>query len=275
MGAEKRYAAILREFMSYKDGTAYAGSRSFTEEELLLTKPSDICRWMKFKAYGDPAPTEDMRPVHARSSTLKFNKKALSFFMPRQSIPWDPILQRGNPSRAGEVNKLIKAVLLSEVRREGVASQARRPIEFDEFLNVLALVRAGSDRTGSKFKIGSVLSLQWHLIARIDDMMKLRFSDFSPNIHQRFTLTCQMRWSKNILEERDAPEQIVMGSMDPKMCPILNLAVYIEATPRITASEFLYGSPHAGDRMVRRFLQQAFGNTRFSKLKGGKMGTHS
>jgi hypothetical protein len=28
----------------------------------------------------------------------------------------------------------------------------------------------------------------------------------------------QMRWSKNIMEERDAPKQFIMGSMEEKIC---------------------------------------------------------
>ncbi|KAG3062624.1 hypothetical protein PC122_g19201 [Phytophthora cactorum] len=63
-----------------------------------------------------------------------------------------------------------------------------------------------------------------------------------------------MRWSKNIQEERDAPEQIVAGSMDPKMRAILNLAVYIESPTNVTSSEVLYGNLKNGDRAVRRFL---------------------
>lgn len=69
-----------------------------------------------------------------------------------------------------------------------------------------------------RYMVGSVLTLQWNVVASIDDMMKLKFSDFVPNIQNPMTLLCRMRWSKNIAEERDAPEQIVFGSMDPRMC---------------------------------------------------------
>ncbi|KAG4044104.1 hypothetical protein PC123_g20444 [Phytophthora cactorum] len=92
------------------------------------------------------------------------------------------------------------------------------------------------------------------MVARIDDMMKLQFGNFSPNAEYASTLLFQMRWSKNIQEERDAPEQIVAGSMDPKMRAILNLAVYIESPTNVTSSEVLYGNLKNGDRAVRRFL---------------------
>ncbi|ETN07720.1 hypothetical protein PPTG_13046 [Phytophthora nicotianae INRA-310] len=84
-----------------------------------------------------------------------------------------------------------------------------------------------------------------------------------------------MRWSKNIHEERDAPEQIVLGSMDPKMCALLNLAVYIETSTNVSNSEFIYGHPKDGNRVVRRFLGDIITNTAFKNMKTGKLGTHS
>ncbi|KAG9411162.1 hypothetical protein AC1031_016810 [Aphanomyces cochlioides] len=53
------------------------------------------------------------------------------------------------------------------------------------------------------------------------------------------------------------------------------LAVYIECTPAVANSEFVYGNPKDGDRVVRRALQLAMENVSFSKIKSGNMGTHS
>ncbi|ETO62411.1 hypothetical protein F444_19684, partial [Phytophthora nicotianae P1976] len=47
-------------------------------------------------------------------------------------------------------------------------------------------------------------------------MMKMKFDSFSCSIHHPGALHCQLRLSKNISEERDAPEQIVLGSMNPR-----------------------------------------------------------
>ncbi|ETP55263.1 hypothetical protein F442_00174 [Phytophthora nicotianae P10297] len=216
-----------------------------------------------------------MKPVHRRSSTLEFTKKALSSFMPRVHTSWDPVTERGNPTRSDAVNKLIKKVKKFEVRREGADSQARRAVEFNEFLNLLQLIRAQWKSDVSAYMVSSVLTLQWHICARIDDMMKLQFSNFSPNTQYPSTLLLQMRWSKNINEERDAPEQIVIGSMDPKMCALLSLAVYIESTANVSSSEFLYTNPNDGDRVVRRYLANMVKHDGFKKLKAGNIGTHS
>ncbi|KAG1703778.1 hypothetical protein DVH05_006792 [Phytophthora capsici] len=261
--------------MSFKDGISYGSDHTFTTEALLQITPSDVCRWMNKRAYGDSDPTDDMKPVHARSSTLEFAKKAVSSFMPRVNTSWDPVTEQGNPTRSDAVNKLIKRVKRSEVRREGVGSNARRAIEFDEFLSLLTLARAEEERVAAKYMVNSVLTLQWHIMARIDDMMKLQFNNFFSNTQYTSTLLCQVRWSKNISEERDAPEQIVFGSMDSRLCPLLNLAIHIETSPNVTSSEFIFGNSKDGDRVVRRFLEEIYKKPAFEKLKEGKLGTHS
>lgn len=115
-----------------------------------------------------------------------------------------------------------------KVRHEGVVSQARRPIENEEYLSVLSILRAQPWDDLKKYRTGSILTLQWHLIARIDDMMKFKFENLMPNVRNPSALIAKMRWSKNISEERDAPEQIVLGRMDPRICQLLNLAAFLE-----------------------------------------------
>ncbi|OWZ02107.1 hypothetical protein PHMEG_00026388 [Phytophthora megakarya] len=137
-----RYKPELTRFMSFKDSIVYSNDYVFTMDELLRITPDHVCRWMNQQAYGDPEPNELMKPVHRRSSTLEFAKKAISSFMPRINTTWDPVTERGNPTRSDAVNKLIKKVKKFEVRREGAESKARRAVEFAEFLNLLLVVRA-------------------------------------------------------------------------------------------------------------------------------------
>ncbi|KAL8019420.1 putative DNA breaking-rejoining enzyme, catalytic core, integrase-like, catalytic domain superfamily [Plasmopara halstedii] len=216
-----------------------------------------------------------MKPIHARSSTILNAKKSLSAFMPRKSVPWDPIRQEGNLTRSDSVNMLIKQIKKAEVRKEGVASSARRPLEYMEFLSLLSTIRESNEKTETMRMVCSVFTLQWHLITRIDDMMKLRFDNLAPNIQHSGTLQCQMRWSKNISEERDAPEQILLGSMDPSICPLLNFAVYHEVNAHAPQSAFCFGNPDVGDRVVRRVLKSAFASKRFKSDRTGLLGTHS
>ena len=56
--------------------------------------------------------------------------------------------------------------------------------------------------TGSAFFI-----FQFHMIARLDDVFRFRSEDITRNIEFPFALKSKMRWSKNVLEERDAPDR--------------------------------------------------------------------
>ena len=43
-----------------------------------------------------------------------------------------------------------------------------------------------------------------------------------------FALQTKLNWSKNVNDERDCPPQIMLGSMNPLFCVLLDLAIYLE-----------------------------------------------
>lgn len=282
----KLYRFYFLKFMSYlkfENETSYQNDpeHEFTQDELLQIKPGDLCRYLSFKCYGTPDPTENDKPDHARSSTLEYIKKAISHFMPRKAIQWDPVVERGNPTRSEEVHAFLKKIRKCEVRKQGKASQARRPLEFDEFLNLLDIIQSSNPTRQServkKYLMASVLTMQWQLIGRINDMMKLKLENLQVGINN-YTLTCQMRWSKNISEEREAPTQIILGSMDPRICPLLNLAAYLEVVGREhghVMGEFAYDNQIDGQRNTCQQLVGLLESDKFKKLKEGNLGTHS
>ncbi|KAG9403739.1 hypothetical protein AC1031_005227 [Aphanomyces cochlioides] len=272
MQARKSYAAELARFKSF------LARGDEHESNLVDVVPEDVCRYFNFKAYGEEFPSETSRPQYARSNTLKASKKMLSCFMPRRNMPWDEVKREGNPTRSILVNDLIKRIMKFEVRQQGVESQARRPIDFSEFLNVLSVIRSDVQCDMlDRYRLSSILTLQWHLIGRVDDMMKLQFRNFSFMPAYPFTLICQMRWSKNISEERESPHQIMLGSMDERLCVLLNLAVYLELIEddSIVDEKFLFGNGVDGDRSVRDLLRTALENSAFKKILDGNLGTHS
>jgi hypothetical protein len=83
-----RYRSVLIEFMSFRDGQAYAQNTEFTDLQLAEITPSDLTRWFCLKAYGVADPAPNANPTVGRSSSLEFYKKALSYYMPNR-------LQRG------------------------------------------------------------------------------------------------------------------------------------------------------------------------------------
>ncbi|ETN12610.1 hypothetical protein PPTG_08711 [Phytophthora nicotianae INRA-310] len=116
------------------------------------------------------------------SADMNFSEQARLNITPEQLCRWMNHRAYGsNPTRSEAINQLIKTVKRFEVRREGVLSSARRPIEYDEFRDLLTFVQNDGKQT-QHYKINSVFTLQWHLIARVDDMMKLRFENISPNV---------------------------------------------------------------------------------------------
>ena len=125
--------------MSFLDGVTYTVDDEFTQDRLLEITDADVVRYFNFKAYGVQEPGEDDYPTLCRSNTLFYHKKAVSYFMPRANMAWDDVSERGNPTRSSAVNKLISKIKKHEVRGTGVKSQARRAVEWEEFINVKLL----------------------------------------------------------------------------------------------------------------------------------------
>jgi len=133
----------------------------------------------------------------------------------------------GNPTRSVLVLDLIKAVKKKEVRKQGKASAARRPLEAQEFTNTINALRRCKDSI-RRYQMVSLCSFQFHMVGRIDDCVQLKKENLKPNLRFPFTLICQLCWSKNVKDERDAPDQFLMGAMDPQYCVLLNLAIHLE-----------------------------------------------
>ncbi len=279
MSASKaEYQAALKRFMQFLGREEELSSASFSCHQLVNITADDVCRYLNYKAFHTERPDDATLPLYARSNTLKSIKKMLSVFMPRQNMPWDDIRGEGNPTRSIAVNNVIKRVMKHEVRKQGVKSQARRPIEFAEFVKILTIIRTNQHyKTLDRYRLASILTMQWQLIARVDDMMKLQHANFSFNPVHVFSLICKMSWSKNITEERESPRQILLASLDERLCVLLNFAVYLEAEGLDNGStnHFTFGNGIDGDRAVRDLLKYALENTGFVKVIDGNLGTHS
>ena len=94
-----------------------------------------------------------------------------------------------------------------------------------------------------------------------------------------FALCVRMQWSKNISEEREAPQQIMLGSMDPRVCVLLNLAAYVEFLHIVRLQEqspFLFGKASIAQQTIRKVLQVTTSQAEkiFDDIMG-LIGTHS
>jgi hypothetical protein len=137
-----------------------------------------------------------------------------------------------------QVNSLIKRVRKKEARKQGVKSQARRPILGQEFVALHELLNQhdGRRRNGNqggrvcwkRYGISAMVNFQFHLIARVDDTTQLVLEHI--RVHDNFPncLKTRLNWSKNVNDERDAPWQIVLGSINPVYCVLSSLALWLE-----------------------------------------------
>lgn len=199
------------------------------DDRLLQVTDVDVHRYFCQKAYGTAEPGVGDAPTLCRLSTLAFHKKAISYFMPCNHMILDEVKKEGNPTKRHALNEIIKEVVKHKARGTGIETKACCPMEWDEF--VLLLVAAHTvfcTRPETMTLVLAVMTLQWHFIGQIDDIMSLYMTMVSTNLHHPDCLQVKMRKSKNICFECDMPTQIYFVSMDPMVCPILNIAIHIK-----------------------------------------------
>lgn len=129
-----------------------------------------------------------------------------------------------------------------------------------------------------------MLKYQYHLIARCDDLGNFRTLDLHGHhnpMYSHFALQTKVHWSKNVLEERNCPEQIFLGSYDPDYCLLLSLSIYLEIyVSSDTNSLYLFGEGEEGNKTVNKIKNNFSTGIRkffkeYLKDSAGVLGTHS
>ena len=133
--SSKSYKPCLVHLMNYLDSPnpPYTVETELDEERLLQITNKEVYGWLCTKVYGKADATSEDNPIGARSNSIHFLKKTVSFFMPNKNTQWCVMNKCGNPTRSTLVNELIKMMKKREVRKQGKPSQARQPCEIDEF----------------------------------------------------------------------------------------------------------------------------------------------
>lgn len=281
----EQYKPYLVQFMSFRDGRNYQKDDIFSNEELASITPQQLVRFMRLKVYGTPDPPIDANPTEGRASSLLFIKKAISFFMPNRLMKYNELANPpvGNPTMSAPVNDLIKLVKRKEVRKQGKPSQARKPFEAPEFEKVIDILEDLDDEETRCFA-SAIYRFQVAMIGRIDDCAKTISSNLRRNFqHSEYSILTQMCWSKNIHEERDAPEQILLGASDPKYCVFLGLSTWMEyALKKHGKGDFLFNYKakqcsiqikESADSNLKRVLQHP--DFHAVEVSVGNKGTHS
>ena len=93
------------------------------------------------------------------------------------------------------------------------------------------------------FGMPALINFQFHMIARIDDTTQVIMEHI--RVHDNFenALKTRLNWSKNVQDERDAPWQVVLGSMNAVFCVFISLGLWLElnlqSSPSAAASATL------------------------------------
>ena len=291
-GVALEYKSSLDSLMSYFHGVDNGKEGQYTKGELRALTPDDVVAWMNVKTFDDPDPPLDANPTECRSSSLEFWKKALSFFMPDRLTAWVSGRNEGNPTRSIEVNSLIRRVKKKEVRKQGKASQVKRPLTREEFQKMQHVFQS-NDSFLWKYGLSCLTKFQFHMIGRIDDTTQvlienIQVHDFYPN-----ALKTRMNWSKNVSEERDAPWQIVLGAMDTTYCVLTCLSLWLELharlNPNVLLSPYVFAFTNdntvpgggkkskeiASTAFTKVFRMDEFAGGVVNGSIGGKLGSHS
>jgi hypothetical protein len=289
MVAEQSYKPILIEMMSYLDqpAVAYTVDHEFTQEQLAALTPASIMQFFNFRAFGVPNPPQghDVDPL-LRSNTLKYWKKALSHFMPNRMMAWNELSGVGNPTRCNELNQLLRFVKRKEVRGQGAESQARRATTALEFEAIHSILKAEGSNTMEKFGIPAMMNIQYHLIARIDDTSQQLLENVKAhNTFIDFVLKGKLNWSKNVLEERDAPWQTILAANNPLYDTHLSLGVWLESfledspVAELTPYVFTFSDDiviPTGGRKSKNLVSAFYTNEIFNRIQfQGALGSHS
>ena len=257
---------------------------------------------MCLHAYGTTTPAPDANPVSRRGSTLGFDKKAISFFMPNRER-WSVSRSEGNPTQSQEVNNLIKSVKKKEARKQGAETKTKRPMQDDEFVAMHEMLKKVGDAVDDgrmtsyavcwqRYGLRALVNFQFHLIARVDDSTQVVLDHVRVHDHFAHCLKTRLNWSKNVMDERDAPWQIVLGSIDPIYCVLCSLGLWLEVNiamyPPAMNSPYLFcfcddvRIPEGGQKAkgkIQRILTKMFKlaefvkNDGFGLLRG--LGSHS
>ena len=198
---------------------------------LLEIQPIDIARYFKYLAYGTETPAPVDKPTGRRANSLQAYKRAISYYMPLNQNQWNNIRKEGNPTRSKAINIVIKKIKQHEARKQGAPSRAVRAYTCDEFN---AMVKRGKRKVMQREKeiiryvFSALVALQNCLAGRIDDMIMLDVDEIRKS-YQPGLIEVKLSWSKNIYAEEATYWQLVMGSMDSMLCPLIALGAFVGA----------------------------------------------
>ena len=227
------YHRYIVSLMSFIDNYNYPKEQLFTVRQLSQVVPDDVVRWMLHTTLGIHSLDDYVDGMHfqRRSSSLEVMKKAVSWYMPDRVTGWNTQAAAGNPTKSTTVNDILKFVKKMEVRRNALPSKAKDPLMMHHFRAALRVLEVDPNNFNNFYRFTCMMKFQYHLIGRCDDMGNFLIRDIHSHSNPNLALVAlqtKVYWSKNVLEERNCPDQILFGSYDVDYCLLLSLGLYLE-----------------------------------------------
>jgi len=121
------------------------------------------------------------------------------------------------------------------------------------------------------------------MIGRVDDAAKFRETDLKayPPFPD-YDITARLPWSKNVTDERDAPQQVLFGAMDTRYDTLCNMTLWLEYHYEVNPGQnaFIFGYEGLDDPICIKeticpTLDEVLEGTKFSIDTTGLLGTCS
>lgn len=96
---------------------------------------------------------------------------------------------------------------------------------------------------------------QCHLIGRVDDVANFKVADPHSCGDCDFAPKTKVRWSKNVLEERQCPPQILLASNDPEFCLFIDFGIHLEDMLGLCPDAKCLFTDATGERAPKNLIQ--------------------
>lgn len=203
--------------------------------------------------------------------------------MVNSHMEWNEVALVGNPTRSQQMKKLLKHMRRFQTQRKGRENCARRGLTDGEFRRLMESYWKLPNRELGLFA-SAHMSMQFQLIGRNDDICKLRLEELSafPS-YPDYGFCARLIWCKNVREERDAPNQLILPAMNPLYDAHSNLGLWLEYEYELHGNEmneYVFGYQGLHDPIrIKEQMQRLFSRTvngrDFITEQTGKLGTHS
>ena len=159
----------------------------------------------------------------------------------------------------------------------------KRDLTINEFNQLIEILKSRKDPVHS-YWASAYFTFQYHIIGRIDDVAHFEKKNLKTHIDFDFALQVEVRWSKNIREERQVARQILLACNNPSYCNFLSLAIYLEVFLKIgdvKSSKYLFGgisisADNTKNRAASIFMSIMNCNEfKIDENRGDDLGTHS